>query len=117
MSTAGDMLAFARMLLARGSPVLSERAVAAMTRDQLTPGQKEGGKGFLFGRSWGFCQSVVTEGPRKGAFGWNGGLGTSWLVDPGRDLSVVVLTQLMFESPQPPRVHAELQDAAYAAVA
>jgi CubicO group peptidase (beta-lactamase class C family) len=79
----------------------------------LTSEQRQGGKGFLLGRSWGFCQSIVTEGPRKGAFGW---FGTSWLVDPLRDLSVIVLTQRMFESPEPPKVHAELQDAAYTTI-
>jgi len=44
------------------------------------------------------------------------GLGTSWLVDPARDLVVNVLTQRVWQSPQPPAVHGELQDAAYAAV-
>jgi len=105
------------MLLRGGSPVLDEHAVGEMTADQLTASQKEqAGTGFLNGRSWGLCQSVVTEGPRAGAFGWDGGFGTSWLVDPVRDLTVIVLTQRMFESPHPPNVHVELQDAAYAAL-
>jgi len=38
-------------------------------------------------------------------------------VDPGRDLTVIVLTQRVFESAQPPKVHVDLQDAAYAAIA
>jgi CubicO group peptidase (beta-lactamase class C family) len=116
LSTADDLLAFARMLLRGGQPVLSARAVAEMTRDQLTPEQKRHVGGFLNGRSWGFCQSVVTEGPHAGAFGWDGGLGTSWLVDPTTDLTVIVLTQRMFESAQPPQVHVDLQAAAYAAL-
>ena len=88
-----------------------------MTRDQLTPGQKVlVGPGFLGGRSWAYCQSVVTEGPNVGAYGWDGGLGPSWLVDPDRGLIVIVLTQRMFESPSLPPVHAELPAAAYAAV-
>ena len=73
-----------------------------MTRDQLTPAQKaRGGLGpdFFTGVSWGFCTSVVTAGPRAGAFGWAGGFGTTWLADPGRDLTVIVLTQRMFDSP------------------
>jgi CubicO group peptidase (beta-lactamase class C family) len=36
LSTADDLLAFARMLLAGGTPVLSSEAVRAMTGDQLT---------------------------------------------------------------------------------
>ena len=116
ISTADDLLAFARMLLRTGSPVLSEGAARAMTTDQLSPEQKSrGGLGpdFFTGRSWGFCQAVLDSG----AFGWDGGLGTSWLVDPGRDLTVIVLTQRMFESSEPPPVHRDIQAAAYAALA
>jgi CubicO group peptidase (beta-lactamase class C family) len=116
VSTADDLLALARMLLRGGEPLLSGGAVAEMTRDQLTPTQRSGAGGFLDGASWAFCQSVVTEGPHAGAFGWDGGLGTSWLVDPGRDLTVVVLTQRLFDNAQPPRVHKDLQAAAYAAL-
>ncbi len=118
LSTVDDLLAFARMLLRGGDPVLPADAVTEMTRDQLTAEQKAlDGKAFLDGRSWGFCQSVVTEGPYAGAFGWDGGLGSSWLVDPARDLTVIVLTQRLFETPQAPAVHRELQAAAYSALA
>ena len=117
VSTADDLLALAQMLLRHGAPVLSTGAVAEMTRDQLTPEQKVGADGFLDGRSWAFCQSVVTKGPRAGAFGWDGGLGTSWLVDPRRDLTVVVLTQRLSDGATPPQVHRDLQAAAYAAIA
>lgn len=118
VSTADDLLAFARMLLRAGEPVLPETLVGEMTRDQLTPQQRaRAGDAFLGGRGWGFCQSVVTNGPNAGAFGWDGGLGTSWLVDPGRDLTMIVLTQRLFEGPGAPAVHRDLQAAAYAALA
>jgi len=116
VSTADDLLAFARMLLRGGAPVLPADAVRAMTTDQLTPAQKAHGgllPGFFHGWSWGFCQAVYDTG----AFGWDGGLGTSWLVDPSQDLTVIVLTQRMFESPDPPQVHRDIQAAAYAALA
>jgi CubicO group peptidase (beta-lactamase class C family) len=119
VSTAGDLLAFSRMLLRGGDPVLPPDLVAEMTRDQLTPAQKAaGGLGpdFFTGVGWGFCTSVVTAGPRAGAFGWAGGFGTTWLADPGRDLTVIVLTQRMFDSPEPPAVHDALQAAAYEAL-
>jgi CubicO group peptidase (beta-lactamase class C family) len=48
--------------------------------------------------------------------GWDGGLGTSFLVHPERDLTVIVLTQRLFESPQAPAVHTDLRAAALAAV-
>jgi len=118
VSTADDLLAFSRMLLRGGDPVLSREAAAEMTRDQLTPAQKaHGGLGAAFfdELSWGYCASVRTAGPRAGTFGWDGGFGTSWYADPARDLTVIVLTQRMFDSPQPPPVHRDLQDAAWAA--
>jgi CubicO group peptidase (beta-lactamase class C family) len=104
------------MFLRGGAPVLSPESVTAMTRDQLTPAQRAGQEGFLDERSWGLCQSVIVSGERAGAFGWDGGLGSSFLVDPTRDLVVIVLTQRLFDSPNPPAVHTELQDAAYAAL-
>ncbi len=42
LSTADDLLAFARMLLADGTPILSKQAAHAMTTDQLTPEQGPG---------------------------------------------------------------------------
>jgi CubicO group peptidase (beta-lactamase class C family) len=116
VSTADDMLAFARMFLRGGDPVLSAESVRAMTTDQLTPEQKAyGGLGpdFFDHQSWSYCQSVRDTG----AFGWDGGFGTTWLVDPVRDLVVIVLTQRMFDSPGLPEPHASIQAAAYAALA
>jgi CubicO group peptidase (beta-lactamase class C family) len=117
ISTADDLLAFARMFLAGGGSILSKEATAQMTRDQLTASQRAGTvDAFLQGRSWSLSQSVITEGPRACAFGWDGGLGTSWLVDPARALVVIVLTQRLWETSQTPAVHGDLQDAAYAAL-
>jgi CubicO group peptidase (beta-lactamase class C family) len=116
LSTADDLYAFARMLLTGGAPVLAPESVAALTIDQLTPEQKaRGGLGFDFfdHQSWSYCLAVQDTG----ALGWNGGWGTSWLVDPVRDLVVIVLTQRMFDSPEPPPLHREIQAAAYAALA
>jgi CubicO group peptidase (beta-lactamase class C family) len=115
VSTVDDLLAFARMLLRDGGGVLSAAAAAAMRTDQLTPAQKaHGGLGpdFFTGQSWSFGQAVRADG----AFGWDGGLGTSWLVDPVRDLIVIVLTQRMFDSPALPSVHRDIRAAAYAAL-
>jgi CubicO group peptidase (beta-lactamase class C family) len=117
VSTADDLLAFGRMFLEGGSTVLSAGAVAQMTTDQLSVDQRRGAEPFLDRRSWGLCQAVAIEGEATGAFGWDGGLGTSWLVDPVRDLVVVVLTQRLFETAQPPAVHVELQQAAREAAA
>ncbi len=121
VSTVDDLLAFARMLLGSGTPhggapVLSESSARAMCSDQLTAEQKaRGGFGptFFQGQSWGFCQMVQDSG----AFGWDGGLGTSWHVDPARDLTVIALTQRMFDSAELPPMHAAVREAAYQALA
>jgi CubicO group peptidase (beta-lactamase class C family) len=116
VSTVDDLLAFSRMLLGGGAPVLSAEATRQMTTDQLTRAQKaHGGLGpvFFSGRGWGFCLAVLDNG----AFGWDGGFGSSWLVDPAHELTVIVLTQRMFERAEAPRVHRDIQAAAYAALA
>ncbi len=116
VSTADDLLAFARMLLRGGYPVLAANQVREMSRDHLTSEQREFGAAFLGRRGWGLGTSVVLEGPWAGAIGWDGGLGTSFLVHAERDLAVIVLTQRMFDTAQAPAVHGDLQAAALAAV-
>jgi CubicO group peptidase (beta-lactamase class C family) len=116
VSTVDDLLAFSRMLLAGGPPVLSADSVRAMTTDQLTAAQRShGGVGpnFFDGRSWSFCQAVYDDG----SFGWDGGLGSSWLNDPTHDLTTIVFTQRQFDTHLPPPLHGELQAAARAALA
>lgn len=117
VSDVDDLLAFGRMFLRGGSPILSPAVVSEMTRDHLSAEQREGGAMFLGGAGWGFCTGVAVEGPQAGSFGWDGGLGTSWQVDPGRDLVVTVLTQRLFGGPLGAEVHRELQVAAHAALA
>ncbi len=115
LSTVDDLHSFARMLVRGGDPVLSAECARQMTSDQLTDAVKaRGGLGpdFFKGRSWSFCQAVY----HGGAFGWDGGFGSSWLVDPAHDLTVIVLTQRAFETSELPRVHREIQAAAYSAL-
>jgi len=117
VSTVDDLLAFARMLLRGGDQVLTADQMREMSRDHLTTEQREFGEAFLGGRGWGLGTSVVLEGPWAGAIGWDGGLGTSFLVHPELDLTVIVLTQRLFETAQAPAAHTDLQAAALAAVA
>jgi CubicO group peptidase (beta-lactamase class C family) len=76
VSTVDDYLAFARLLLDRGGPVLSAAAVEAMTTDQLTPSQAAEAADFLDGGGWGL--GLAVDG---GRYGWDGGLGQSWRTD------------------------------------
>jgi CubicO group peptidase (beta-lactamase class C family) len=91
VSTAADLVTFGRMLLRGGEPVLQKGTVAEMTRDQLTPEQRANvwpGFSFLGDRGWGYGVSVTEWG-----YSWEGGSGTAWASVPGRNTTVVVLTQ------------------------
>jgi CubicO group peptidase (beta-lactamase class C family) len=106
VSTVDDLHAFARMLLdhgrlPNGERLLSRAAVEAMTTNQLggagiTPDGSEG---------WGFGVSVQLRrtglGPAVGAYGWTGGLGSSWSNDPHHDLVGVILTTDAFSGAFP----------------
>ncbi len=92
VSSADDLIAFGRMLLRGGAPVLKPATTAEMTRDQLSPAQRANlwpGFDFLEGRGWGYGVSVLDDG----RYTWEGGLGTTWSNVPSQDLVVVVLTQ------------------------
>lgn len=124
VSTVDDYLAFARMLLAdgrhRGQSLLTPASVEAMTTNHLTAAQRAGGEIILRGRGWGYGMSVVTDTvagqPAVGSFGWNGGYGTSWISDPSRDLTMILLTQHEFSSPSGDPIHQEFQSDAYRAL-
>jgi CubicO group peptidase (beta-lactamase class C family) len=114
-STVDDLLAFARMLLAGGGTVLPPELVRAMTSDQLTEAQRSHGglgPGFFDTRSWGFGQAVYPDG----SYGWDGGFGSTWRVDPRRDLVTIILAQRMWETSSPPALHRDLLAAAVAAI-
>jgi CubicO group peptidase (beta-lactamase class C family) len=110
VSTAGDLLRFAGMLLDDGAGLLSASAVTAMTTDQLTAEQRTGPSAatFLDGGGWGYGVGV-TETPAGRRYGWGGGLGTLWYSWPEHDLAAVLITQVL-----PPS--AELFDAFTAVV-
>jgi CubicO group peptidase (beta-lactamase class C family) len=110
VSTVDDFHAFGEMLLGRRGRVLSAASIAAMMRDQLTPAQKAASNdmpGFFETHGWGFGGSVVTgadDAGTPGTYGWDGGLGTSFRVDPKRQVVTILLTQRAWTSPVPPPV-------------
>ena len=125
VGTADDYAAFAKFMFTGLAPdgrrLLSEASLKATTTNRLTPDQrKDGGVILGSGRGWGLGLGVQVEaspyGVQPGAFGWDGGFGSSFLVDPVRDLVVIVLTQRVWDTAQPPAVHTDLQAAAYAAL-
>jgi CubicO group peptidase (beta-lactamase class C family) len=111
VSSAGDVVAFGRMLMRGGSPVLKPATAAEMTRDQLTASQRANvwpGFSFLDDRGWGYGLSVLDDG----RYTWEGGLGTTWSNVPSRDLTVVVLTQRAADETGMPAVCDEVLSAA-----
>jgi CubicO group peptidase (beta-lactamase class C family) len=125
VSTSDDFNAFAQMMLNGGrlgnERILSRPSVELMTTDQLTPEQKLGSEIF-FGdnRGWGMGLSVFTRRDNlchvPGRFGWDGGYGTSWYSDPKENLTGILLTQRMMDSPQPPRALVDFWTLAYQAI-
>jgi CubicO group peptidase (beta-lactamase class C family) len=111
VSTADDFNAFAQMLLNGGSVgsarVLSPESIALMTTNTIVPDEKRESQLFLGNaRGWGFGLSVFTglddSEARPGRFGWDGGYGTSWYSDPNAQLTGILLTQRVMDSPTPP---------------
>jgi CubicO group peptidase (beta-lactamase class C family) len=122
VSTADDYFAFSSFLLSQGHRggrrLLSREWVAAMTSDHLSASQRAAAEPIIGKRrGWGFGLAVVTEttpqGVPAGAYGWNGGFGTSWVADPASETSAILLTQTLFTSPAPPAVHQEFWAAVF----
>jgi CubicO group peptidase (beta-lactamase class C family) len=102
-STLDDYLAFARMLIGDGPQLLRPQALAMMTSNQLTEGQRANARMFgrpIFaaGHGYGMGLAVVME-PEKadplrccgdaGTIGWPGAYGGWWQADP-TDRSVLI---------------------------
>jgi len=115
VSSVDDMVAFGRMLMRAGSPVLRQGTAAEMTRDQLTAAQRANvwpGFSFLEDRGWGYGLSVLDDGRCT----WEGGLGTAWSNLPAQDLTVVVLTQRSADETGMPAVCADVLATARATI-
>jgi CubicO group peptidase (beta-lactamase class C family) len=118
VSTVGDFLSFARMLMDGGGHILSRPAVEAMVTDQLTPEQKARTPwtpGFFETHGWGFGVGVDTAA-HPGQYGWDGGFGTTWRSDPHQELIAILMTQVEMTSPEVPLVLREFPSQAYSAL-
>ena len=106
VSTVDDYLVFARMLLNGGKhgnrQILRAESVREMTRDQITPAQKAASANNLFPRffdtnGWGYGLAISTAPDAiskvPGRYGWMGGFGTDFIVDPNREVIGIVMTQ------------------------
>lgn len=100
VSTVGDYYRFLRLLVdggvVDGRRLLSVEHVRAMTTDQVPASVKTPDSflpGFWDGMGWGFGVCVQLAGPHAGRYGWSGGQGTDFLVDPDGRISIL-LTQV-----------------------
>ncbi len=127
VSTVDDLLAFGEMMLNRGrygdERILSRPSIELMTSDHITPEQKAVSgffPGFWDNRGWGFGVSIVTRrddlAASPGRYGWDGGYGTSWYVDPGEGMVGILMTQRVLDSPGAPVVLLDFWNSAYAAI-
>ena len=100
VSTARDYYRFLRLLVDGGTVdgrrLLSAEQVQAMTTDQVPASVKTADSffpGFWDGLGWGFGVCVQLAGPRTGRYGWSGGQGTDFFVDPDGRIGIL-LTQV-----------------------
>ena len=100
MSTAADFLRFLRLLtgsgVVDGVRLLSVEHLGAMTTDQVPSAAKTSDSffpGFWESTGWGFGVGIQLAGPYAGRYGWSGGLGTNFFVDPDGTVGIL-LTQV-----------------------
>jgi CubicO group peptidase (beta-lactamase class C family) len=77
-----------------------------MTTDQIGVANGAAGPSADGAQGWGFGVGVqvrrVGLARTVGSYGWDGGLGTSWVNDPTEGLIATILTTDMFTSAFPP---------------
>ena len=127
VSTVDDLLAFGQMMLKGGKHgkgrILSRRSVKLMTTDHITPEQKAVSgffPGFWDHHGWGFGVSIVTRrndlAATPGRYGWDGGYGTSWYVDPEEELVGILMTQRVWDASGAPVVLLDPWTSTYGAI-
>ncbi|MFC0676081.1 serine hydrolase domain-containing protein [Brachybacterium hainanense] len=110
VSTLADYHRFLRALV--DGELLGAEHLAALRSDQVPTrikGEDSFFPGFWDGTGWGFGVCVLTQGPHTGRFGWSGGLGTDFFVDPDGSITIV-LAQVEMDEPVFTMI-GELQDA------
>jgi CubicO group peptidase (beta-lactamase class C family) len=127
-STVDDYYVFADMLRKRGrhgsQRLLSGASIEVMTTDQLTEAQKAVSglvPDYFESHGWGMGVSVVTRAidPAQavGSYGWDGGFGTSFRIDPDRDTLTILLGQCAWTSPDAPSLCRDFWTSSYLSIA
>lgn len=113
--TAGDLLRLLETLRRGGGALLPGALVEEMGRDQTGGLELPNAPGFGFGLGFSVLRdpgrAASPESP--GTWRWGGAYGHAWFVDRARGLSVVALTNTLYEG-MSGRFVTELRDAVYA---
>jgi CubicO group peptidase (beta-lactamase class C family) len=108
VSTVDDLHELGAMFASGGGDVLPQPLVRAMLTSQLTDAQRAASNdfvGYFTENSWGYGGGVVVGNDpsgAQGAYGWDGGLGAAFRVDPAQGKITVLLSNRAFSSPKPP---------------
>jgi CubicO group peptidase (beta-lactamase class C family) len=115
--TAGDVVAILETIRMGGAPLLSPETVAAMMVDQTNGHKQRVEPGSDFGFGWAVvADPEAAQVPlSRGSLQWGGVYGHSWFVDPAKKLTVVALTNTVFEG-MSGRFTVDLRNAIYAAI-
>ncbi|MFC6841728.1 serine hydrolase domain-containing protein [Xanthomonas theicola] len=117
VGSAGDVLRLLETLRHGGAPLLPATLVAELGRAQAGERGPPDPPGWGYGLGLAVLRdplpSATPQAP--GTWRWGGAYGHSWFVDPARQLSVVALTNTLYEGMSGTFV-TDLRDAAYAAL-
>ncbi|MGH2618895.1 MAG: serine hydrolase domain-containing protein [Thermomicrobiales bacterium] len=129
VSTVDDMLIFGEMMLNNGTygneRILSRPSIELMTTDHITAEQKAASAndffpGFFDNHGWGFGVAIDTRRDNleqtPGRYGWDGGWGTSWYVDPKEELIGILMTQRVWDATGIPKVLVDFWTSVYQAI-
>lgn len=115
ISSLGDYLNFARMLLGggsfRGRRILSEESVAEMIRPRVYKNDREW---------WGLSMRVITSEENNllpvGAYGWSGAFGTHFWVDPVNQLLGIYLKNSRYDGGSGAKTSRQFEEDVYSSL-
>lgn len=115
--TAQDVIRLLEALRQCSGALLPNELAAEMGRDQTDGHEVPGAPGFGFGLGFSVLRDpALAASPESvGTWRWGGVYGHSWFVDPVQRLSVVVLTNALYEG-MSGRFVTDLRDAVYGAL-
>ncbi|MBF6636913.1 beta-lactamase family protein [Rouxiella silvae] len=117
VSNAPDLLRFFEALRQGGEPIISSSLIDEMGRDQTSGALLPNAPGFGFGLGFSVLRDPdeAASPESVGTWRWGGAYGHSWFVDRQRELTVVALTNTLYEGMSGQFV-SDLRDAVYASL-